>query len=210
MGLFNNMKDAKRAMWLYEGYRCSACGEENLAKQKIILQYRYDEIGLSRSENERKAAAEKKLDEAQEMLTARAEDSGDVGKYYDLNLLGKCRKCGHREPWSRMRSRWCNTVFNTLLAMSVLATIVGVAELFMGVGALVILPAVVLIGVTVAMKLVQRSLRKSRERKIAALNSENIPFLTAEEEVFRQRFPDADTEKLEKIEPSAYYQVIDT
>ena len=64
MGLFNNMKDAKRAMWLYEGHRCSACGEENLAKQKIILQYRYDEIGLSRSENERKAAAEKKAAEA--------------------------------------------------------------------------------------------------------------------------------------------------
>lgn len=209
MGLFNNMKDVKKAVWLYEGHRCSSCGAENLTKQKIILRYRYDEIGLSRSEAQRKSAAEQKLSDAENELVKRAADPEDIKKYYDLNLLGKCEKCGHKEPWSRMRTRWVEAVFNTLVAMSFVALILGIAQIFTAGSVLMLIPAAGLIVVTVAVKLLQKNRRKGREKKIAALGEQYIPFLTADGGEFRDKYPEVEPDKLVKIEPSAYYQVIE-
>ena len=208
MGLFNNMNDVKKAVYLYEAHRCSQCGKMNAAKQKLILRYRYDEIALSRSGTDRKAAAEKKLDDAALGLIEKAADPGNIEQYYELNLLGKCA-CGHKEPWSRMRSPLFEPVFNALVAMSVIALIVGVGQLLMGGSPVMLLPAVGLIALTVGIKLVQKTRRKSREKAIAALDKEYIPFLTADADAFRERFPDHDPDKLSAVEPSGYYEVTD-
>ncbi len=209
MGLFNNMKDVKKAVWLYEAHCCSHCGEQNVSRQKIILKYSYDEIALSRSQTQRNSAALQKLDDAAREIAERAADRTDVGKYYALNLLGKCKSCGHREPWSRMRVRGFDTVFNALVAMSTVAVIAAVVELFMDGNGWMLLPAVGLTAVTVGMKLAQKFRRRRREQQIAALDERYIPFLTEDETAFRERFPKADIEKLTTVEPSGYYQVTD-
>lgn len=131
MGLFSNTSEVKKAVWLYEAHQCSACGRQNASRQKLILRYRYDDIALSRSQVGRKAAADAKLEKAAQELIAKAEDNQNIEKFYDLNLLGKC-SCGHKEPWSRMRSVFFAPVFNSLVTMSVITLIVGVWQLFAG------------------------------------------------------------------------------
>ena len=207
MGFFNNSKTAKKALWLYEAHRCSACGVQNASKQKIILSYRYDEIALSRSAQDRMTRAGMKLSAAQQDLIRKAADREDVEKYNDLNLLGKCRACGHKEPWSRMRMRVIDAVFDVLIVMSFLAAVLGIVALFMDGGPIMLIAAGGLIAVTVGVFFLQRRHRKSRERAILELADEAIPFLTEDEEKFREAYPDIDPETLEKIEPSGNYQV---
>jgi len=208
MGLFSNTSSVKKAMWLYEAHCCSKCGKLNASRQKIILQYRYDDIALSRSEANRKAAAEQKLNDAAEKLAERASDPQDIQKYYDLNLLGKCT-CGHREPWSRMRSRIFDPIFNAMVAMSTIALLDGIVQIFIGGTLWILLIAAGLIAVTVGMKLLQRMRRKKREQSIAALDARYIPYLTADEAAFSEQYPEAGPDKLEKIEPSGNYTVSD-
>lgn len=206
MGLFSNTSEVKKAVWLYEAHRCSACGELNAAKQKLILRYRYDDIALSRDGADRKAAAEARMEKAARELIEKASDAGSIEKYHELNLLGRC-SCGHKEPWSRMRSPLFEPVFNALVAMSVIALIIGVAQIFTAGSFLMLLPAAGLIGLTVGIKSVQRFLRRRREAAIAALDKSYIPFLTADEAAFRERFPALDADKLKIIEPSGYFEV---
>ncbi len=209
MGFFSNTKDAKKAIWLYEAHRCSKCGALNTSKQKLILQYRYDEIALSRSEVSRRIRADEKLEEAARKLTERAADPQDIEKYYDLNLLGRCKHCGNQEPWSRMRWRLFEPVFNALVAMSVIALIVGVAQLFMEGSLLMLLPAAGLIALTLGAWLLKKMRRKRREEAIARLKKEYIPFLTEDEADFREKVPEVGSEKLETVEPSGYYRILE-
>lgn len=209
MGLFSNTKDIKKAVWLYEAHRCSACGELNAAKHRIILKYSYDEIASMRSEANRNASAGQKLDDAAAELIRRAADPEDIEKYYDLNLSGKCRKCGHKEPWSRMRWRLYETVFNALVAMSVIALIVGVGELFMGGGAMILLPSAGLIALTVGAWLLKKVRRSKREKSIAALKEASVPYLTDSAEAFRGQYPELDPDTLPQSEPSGYVTVRD-
>lgn len=207
MGLFSNMSDVKRALKIYEAHRCSKCGEVNAAKHKIILQYRYDEIGLSRSALERNQAAEQRLDEEERHINERLKDSGDIAKYYDLNLLGKCKHCGHMEPWSRMQSRALELIFNVLIVLSVMTALVGVVGLFMGGSIAMVLAAVGVILATVAVKLFGTSRRKKRERQIAALQAQYIPYLTTNKDDFCEHYPELDFEQLVTVEPTGYYKV---
>lgn len=207
MGLFNNSKNAKKALWLYEAHRCSACGAQNASKQKIILSYSYDEITLSRSAQDRKSRAEQKLNAAEEELIRKLGDRDDVEKYHDLNLLGKCGSCGHKEPWSRMRTRAADAVFDVLIVMSVIALFAGIAALFMESGPAMPIAACGLIAATAGMYYLLRRHRRSRERAILELSADAIPFLTADESAFREAYPDIDPDTLDKIEPSGNYQV---
>lgn len=202
MGLFANTKSVKKAATLYEAHRCSACGELNAAKHKLILRYRYDEIALSRSGSERASLAQQRLDEAADELMKRAADRDDVSKLYDLDLLGKCRKCGHKEPWSRIRMRFVEPIFNVMIVVSFVALLGAVIGLFTGANAALLIAAGALTAATIGVAVFRHLHRKKRENASAALDEENLPFLTDDEDVFREKYPGIDPEGLEIIEPA--------
>lgn len=209
MGLFNNTKKVKKAVTLYEAHRCSSCGELNAARHRLILSYRYDEIALSRSGSERSALAQQRLDEAADELIKRAADRDDVSKLYDLNLTGKCGKCGHREPWSQMRLRMPDPIFNVLVVVSFVSLLAAVIGLFTGADASLLIVAGAFTAVTVGVAVFQRLHRKRHENASAALGEENLPFLTDDEAVFREKYPEIDTDNLKVIEPSGNIEVGD-
>ena len=209
MGLFNNTKSVKKAATLYEAHRCSSCGGLSAAKHKLILNYRYDEIALTRSSSERRDLAQQRLDEAADELIQRARDRGDIEKLYDLNLTGECSKCGHKEPWSQMHLRLLDPIINVLIVASVISLLGAIVGLFTGAPPALLIVAGALTAATAGVLVLQRLRRKSRIKASAALDEECLPFLTDDEDEFKEKYPDIDTEGLKMIEPSGNIQLGD-
>lgn len=209
MGFFSNATTVKKALWLYEAHRCSACGAPNAAKQKILLACRVDSLPSQQGRQNAAASAEQRLSAARQELIARAADRGDIGKFSDLHLDGKCRSCGHREPWSRPRIRLLEPVFNVLVVMGFIAIVAGIVGLFMDAGFIMLAVGGGIAAAAAGVYLLQRRSRIAREKAVAALDGDSLPFLTADEEAFHEQYPDLDPAALEKIEASGSYQVPD-
>ena len=208
MGFFNGIKSTEKKVKLYEAHRCSACGELNASEQSLVIKYHYDESVLARSGMSVQERSEKTLnDTAQKLLRAAAD--GDVKCWYDLDLLGRCGKCGRSEPWSRIRLRILEPIRTALAVICFASLLAGIVLLCTVDNAVMLIVSGVLIAVTLGVLLFQRMRRISREKAIAALAQDSLPFLTDDEEAFRERYPDCDPGQLEHIEPAGAYQMRD-
>lgn len=108
-------------------YRCSSCGEENLAIGTLSgTAHTGTLMGVNLDRNIHDKAQRDVMDKFAGLV-----GQIDSHRYRTAGLTCKCKKCGHKEPWARMNYTHLDkpyAVSLALLIMSVFMSLVGLAE----------------------------------------------------------------------------------
>lgn len=189
MSSSNTRISCRMSQKFYTGYRCSKCAKRNVFQHKVCV------IGCAET-NDPYVSAGTRLHlenlaeiQAKYRLQARVEailQEQKNGVYRTAEYNYKCSRCGHKEPWSRLR-------FTT---WKIIAPIVGlfgfIGVLFaLSVGPILALAALAALAAVIGVPfIVHRILVHFRERKIAELPQDARPVLTLDpnEPTFRALF----------------------
>lgn len=124
---------------LYVHYKCSKCGEINNTVHTVVETRSSTQKGVVLSNSTRKGLLEQSSERATAAMGRKLTKiftEKESGKYEAAEFDCKCKRCGHREPWSRMRYTLIDSIMGVLLPFSILFSL---ASIYVGIWYAVVL-----------------------------------------------------------------------
>ena len=124
---------------LYVHYKCSKCGEINNCVHTVVETRSSTQKGVVLSNSTRKGLLEQSSERATAAMGRKLTKiftEKESGKYEAAEFDCKCKRCGHKEPWSRMRYTLIDSIMGVLLPFSLLFSL---ASIYVGIWYAVVL-----------------------------------------------------------------------
>lgn len=113
MGIYRQYT-LREAVPVITTHKCSQCGEVNIKKQFLTAEAAYNDKGAFTQSrmHRREYEAKESLEEQTKQLIKKVNNIDANSNFYRFDFDGKCAKCGHVEPWGKMKIKVIEVISN--------------------------------------------------------------------------------------------------